>query len=70
MIKLFKQEYGDPTNKIIKTFQDLDSLENRYEELYQKAVRRYLDKIDFDASDFLEGEEKEEYLALRFETYE
>jgi hypothetical protein len=38
--------------------------EKRFEELYEKAVRRYLDKTDFNPTDWLEPKEQEEYLEL------
>ena len=38
--------------------------EERYEELYQKAVNRYLDKTDWDMSEWLEPEEWEEFKQL------
>jgi len=36
----------------------------RYEELYEKAVAQYLDKTDWDISEWLEPEEYEEYKKL------
>jgi hypothetical protein len=38
--------------------------EQRYQELYDKAVRRYLDKSDFNPSDWLDEEEAKEYSRL------
>ena len=37
---------------------------DRYDELYEKAINRYLDKMDFDACEFLEPEESEELADL------
>lgn len=39
--------------------------EKRYEELYDKAVRRYLDKTDFDISEWLEPKEWKEFKKLQ-----
>lgn len=37
---------------------------DRQNELYEKAVARYLDKTDFDASEWLSDEEADEYVNL------
>jgi succinate dehydrogenase flavin-adding protein (antitoxin of CptAB toxin-antitoxin module) len=36
----------------------------RYEELYELAVSRYLDKTDWDIYEWLDDDEKEEYESL------
>ena len=39
--------------------------EKRYEELYEKAVRRYLDKTDWDISEWLDKKEYKEFKKLQ-----
>ena len=39
--------------------------EARYEELYEKAVRRYLDKTDWNISDWLDKKEYKEFKKLQ-----
>jgi hypothetical protein len=39
--------------------------EKRYEELYEKAVRRYLDKTDWDISEWLTKKEYKEFKYLQ-----
>lgn len=39
--------------------------EKRYEELYDKAVRTYLDKTDFDISEWLNAKEYKEFKKLQ-----
>lgn len=68
-IKLLLTKDGEATNKVIKEYKDLEEAENRYEWLRDKAIRRYLDKIDFDATDMLEGEDIEEYISLMLEHF-
>jgi len=41
----------------------------RYEELYQEAVGRYLNKIDWDITDWLDDDEVTEYAKLHKEIH-
>ena len=38
----------------------------KLDELYQRAIDRYLDKTDFDLTDWLDEDEKREYQRLHF----
>lgn len=47
------------------TYMTQEEAEKRYERLYDKAVRRYLDKTDFDISEWLSKEEYSEFKTLQ-----
>jgi hypothetical protein len=48
----------------MKKYKSLEIAEKRYEELYDKAVRTYLDKTDFDISEWLTKAEYKEFKYL------
>ena len=41
--------------------------EKRYEEVHEKAMRRFCDKMDFDPCEWLDKKEQREYLKLQNE---
>ena len=41
-------------------------LQERYDELYDKAVSRYLDKTDFDITEWLSDNENLEFMRLEY----
>jgi len=42
-----------------------DDLETRYDELYDKAVSRLLDKTDMDICEWLTEDEREEFYSIQ-----
>ena len=68
-VKLLKTVEGEATTEVIKEYNSIDEAENRFEELRNMAINRYLDKTDFDCCDFLNVEQGEDYISLMNEYY-
>ena len=69
-IKLLKTDCCEPTDQIIKEYKSFDEAEKRYEDLRERAICRVLDKMDLDLEEWLEDEDREEYISLMYEHYE